>query len=234
MGDDAGAITDTTKVGGMLLAAFKAGQTEEIVWTDVNVGDLVITVASDAMKAPLGDRASVRLPVSYAETIEICAALGCVVQDQAMCDAMFGQAKAQLNFVGLVMTAADTELMDSAGFVFKFDDGVQKQLAASPPAPGDLVFGAWKLWILNPVITLRGAVNYGFWDKSKRPPAPIQTVGDMHDPSHYDYSQLLQPVKRMARQANGDAVDLLDYFATQDKVPAKYLDPYRTTPAADA
>src|SRR5215213_1158756 len=93
-----------SKTGGLLLSAFRAGQTEEIRWVEVQVGDLVITVAEDAMKAPLGDQKGVRLPVSYAEAVAICRELGCIPPTQAMCDAMFSQAKAKLHFVPLVRT----------------------------------------------------------------------------------------------------------------------------------
>ncbi len=213
---------------GLLLAAFEAGQVEEIVWTEVAVGDLVVTAAADALKAPLGDLTGVRLPVSYAETISICARMECVAPTQAICDAMFAAAKPQLGLVALVRTAADAERMATVGFVEQFHDGVEKQLEEKPAAPGDLVFGAWKRWILHPRIVEKGAVNYGFWDLSRRPPAPVQTVGGQHDAGHYDYSQLLQPVKRLARNATtGETVDLLDWFAAQDHVPAAYLAPYR-------
>jgi hypothetical protein len=218
----------TAKAGGLLLAAFEAGQTEDILWTDVTVDDLIVTVASDAMKAPLGDATGVRLPVSYTETVSICTRLECVAPTQAICDAMFAQAKAQLGLVALVHTAADTLSMDTVAFVQKFNDGVEAQLRAKPVEPGELIFGAWKLWILHPRIVEKGAVNYGFWDLTKHPPSPVQTVGGQHDASHYDYSQLLQPVKRLARRAGtGDTVDLLEYFEAHDQVPAAFLDPYR-------
>jgi GH25 family lysozyme M1 (1,4-beta-N-acetylmuramidase) len=216
-----------TKVGGLLIEAFRAGKTKEIVWTEVTVDDLVITVASDAMKADVGARAGVRLPVSYQETISICAALGCVAPTQAMCDAMFAQARAQLGFVALQTSAESAARMGTVDFALEFADGVEKQMKGLVLRPGDLVFGAWKLWILNSRIARNGAVNYGFWDKRRSPPAPIQGPFGLHDAEYYDYSQLLQPVKRMARKVTGERVDLLEYIAQHDQVPVKYLDPYR-------
>ncbi|HMY21217.1 MAG TPA: hypothetical protein PKA58_33075, partial [Polyangium sp.] len=65
-------LAPNAKTGGLLLQAYRNAETEEIRWVDVKLGDLIITVASDAMKAPLNDRGFVRLPVSYKETIEIC------------------------------------------------------------------------------------------------------------------------------------------------------------------
>src|SRR5262249_37904977 len=97
------AMSDRT--GGRLLQAHKIGGVDEIQWTEVEVGDLTLTVASAALRGSLDDRTGVRLPVSYQETIQICRELGCVAPTQAMADAMFAQAKAQLTFVPLVRTA---------------------------------------------------------------------------------------------------------------------------------
>jgi hypothetical protein len=222
----------TSKVGGLLLAAFREGQTDEIHWTDVTVDGMIVTVASDAVKAPLNGRPGVRLPVSYEEAITICTALGCISPTQKICDAMFAQAKAQLGAIPLVLKASDTNKMGTVEFVLKFHDRAEKALAPLGLAPGDLVFGAWKLWLLHPRIVERGAVNYGFWDKTRKPVKVIQTPGGQHDAKHYDYSQLLVPVKRMARKADtGEPVDLLDYIAKRDKVPARCLEPYKTAPA---
>lgn len=220
-------LAPNAKTGGLLLRAFQEGETEEIRWVDLPLDDLVITVASDAMKAKVNDRGFVRLPVTYKETIEICRDLECIAPTQAMCDAMFVHAKSQLNFVGLVRTAADSAKMSSVEFALKFHDGVEKQLAAANQADPSLIVGAWKYWILHQRLNVLGAVNYGFWDKSKRPAQVIQTAGARHDAAHYDYSQLIQPVMRKARKAStGEEVDLLEYIAQKEKIPAKYLDVY--------
>lgn len=226
-------VSPASRSGGLLVNAFNAGALEEIHWVDVTVGDLIVTVASDALKAKVNDREHVRLPVSYKETVSLCRSLGCVPPTKAIADAMFAQAKVQCNFVGLVRTAADSARMATVEFTFRFNDGVQKQLPADLP-PGSLLAGAWKYWILHPRMVTRGACNYGFWDKSKKPPVTIQTPGGMHDASHWDYSQLLQPVKRMAKKAaTGEEVDLLSVIATTEKIPEKYLAPFMTeVPAA--
>lgn len=218
-------LAPNAKVGGLLLRAFEDGKTEEIRWVDVTVGDIVITVASDAMKGPLNDQ-MVRLPVSYRETILLCRQLDCIAPTQAMCDAMFAQAKSQTLAVPLVMQASDSAKMMNVEFIMKFHAGVEKQLAAlNQPDPG-LICGAWKYWLINQRLNVLGAVNYGFW-KSKKPPSVFQTPGARHDPAHYDYSQLLQPVKRMAKRVDtGEEVDLLKYLADKEKIPAKYLDVY--------
>lgn len=229
MNDDQGTtLPGSAKAAGLLLTAFREGRTEEIQWTDVTVDGIIVTVATDAMKATINDKVGVRLPVSYAEAITICTALGCVSPTQKICDAMFAQAKAQLTAVPLVMTASDATRMSDVDFVLRFHDRVQNQLVATDAAAADLVFGAWKLWLLHPRLVERGAVNYGFWDKSHKPVRVIQTPGAQHDPAHYDYSQLLVPVKRMAKRVGtGEPVDLLDYIASTEKVPTRFLDPYR-------
>lgn len=223
------------KAAGLLLAAFRAGQTEPLTWIDIPCGDLVITVSKDAMKGPVRDKTGVRLPVTYREAVEICHNIDCVAPTKEMADAMFALANSQLNFVPLVRTAADSAKMTSVDFTLKFHEGVEKQLAGKAVENQGLVFGAWKLWILHPRIVERGAVNYGFWDKSKRPAAPIQTVGGQHDAGHYDYSQVFQPVKRWARHAKtGEVVDLLEYLATKGRIPEKYIEPYRFGPGSFA
>jgi len=222
------------KTGGLLLKAFEEGKTDAITWIDVKVGNLVITVASDAMKATVDGRSGVRLPVSYDETVTICRAMDCVAPTQAMCDAIFAQAKPETSLVALVRTAADSLKMGSVEFTLRFHDGVEKQLAALGHVPGNLVAGAWKYWILHRRIVERGAVNYGFWDKSRKPPRPVQTVGGRHDALHYDYSQLLQPVKRYARdEKTGASVDLLEYIAKNDGVPQRYLGVFDKGAAVD-
>lgn len=227
-------LAPSAKTGGLLFDAFRAGKTKDIRWVDVKFGELVITVASDAMKAPLEDRGFVRLPVSYKETIQICQDLDCVAPTKEICDAMFAQAKTQLTFVPLVRSAADSAKMCTVEFVLKFHEGVEKQLAAANQIDQGLICGAWKYWLLNQRLSLRGAVNYGFWDKSQKPPRVIQTVGACHDASHYDYSQLLQPIKRLARRADtGAEVDLLDYFAAKDKILRNYLDVYQKSDVLD-
>ncbi|MBK9264047.1 MAG: N-acetylmuramoyl-L-alanine amidase [Polyangiaceae bacterium] len=222
-------LAPNAKTGGLLLKAFQNGETEEIRWVEVTLGDLIITVASDALKAPLNDRGFVRLPVTYKETIEICRDLECIAPTQAMCDAMFAQAKSQTLAVPLVIRASDSAKMPTVEFVLKFHDGVEKQLAGVGQEDRGLICGAWKYWLLHPRLNVLGAVNYGFW-KSKKPPSVYQTPGARHDPAHYDYSQLLQPVQRKARRVStGEEVDLLEYVAQKEKIPAKYLDVYQPT-----
>lgn len=221
-------IKESSPAAGLLRRAFEAGATEPLAWVDIAVGELTVTVAADAMKAPLLGASGVRLPVSYRDSVALCRALGCVAPDRAICDAMFAQARPQLDHVGLVATKEDAKHMREVGFALKFHRRVEARLAAATRDPGAPVFGAWKLWILHPWLAKRGAVNYGFWDLSRRPPTPIQTPGARHDAAHDDYSQLFQPVRRLARRTvDGAEVDLLDELARDGRIPKRFLDAYR-------
>ena len=117
-------VPRSSKAGGLLLAAYRAGQTEEITWVEVQVGDLLIMVAQDAMKARINDQAGVRLPISYRDQVALCREMGCVSPTQAMADAMFARANPQLNFVPLVRTASDSMKMGTVDFTLRFHDGV--------------------------------------------------------------------------------------------------------------
>lgn len=222
-------LTESSPAGGLLVAAYDRGETLPLSWVEVRVRDLIVTVASDAMKATVLGRAGVRLPATYEESVRLCRALGCVAPDVAICNAMFAQAAAPIGYVGLVKTSADERRMRTVSFTLRFNERVEAKIATHATAPGALVFGAWKLWIMHRELKRRGAVNYGFWSFSTKPPSPIQTPGARHDARHYDYSQLFQPVQRYARKADGGAtVDLLDEFARVDAVSARFLDAYRT------
>jgi len=218
------------KAGGLLLSAYRSGAAEGLAWIEIPFGDLIITVATDAMKGPVGDLQGVRLPVSYNEAIELCRELDCISPTKEIADAMFTHAATQLACVPLVRTAADsTKLMD-LDFTLRFHGEIEKQLAEKGAPASGLAFGAWKLWILHPRVLEKGAVNYGFWGPNKQ---PIQTPGGQHDARHYDYSQLFQPVKRLARNRDtGEVIDLLEYLAQRYRASEKLLDPYRLAPGS--
>lgn len=210
------------------MKALEEGAAEAIDWVEITVDDLIIEVAADAMKADLGGKSGVRLPISYRETVEACRRLGAVAPTVAIADAMFAQARTRLGFVPLVRTAADSARMATVDFTLKFHDGVERQLARAGHATGTLAAGAWKYWLLHKRLEERGAVNYGFWDLSRKPPSPIQTVGGCHDASHWDYSQLFQPVRRIARRiGSGEEVDLLEYIEKKERVAPRFLQVYR-------
>jgi len=170
---------------------------------------------------PFQDRDTVRMPVSYQETVAICFDKGWVAPTKAICDAMYKAAK-----VKLVATTLDPNKdMGSVGHTLTFNDRVQQALDTKKYDDGDLIFGAWKLWILDPMLKGKnGAVNYGFWEANGK---VIQTPGSRHDNKHWDYSQLLQPCLRWAKDAKTKAsVDLLQWIQTDLKLDKSLLDPF--------
>lgn len=218
-------LADDADAGGLLTEAFQAGELGPIHWTEVELDDLVVTVAADAVKAPIDGR-MLRLPISYAEAIPILRALDCISPTYQMCLKLHAQARLRPQFHGLVHDAVSASKMKTVGFTRRFDAAIEAQLPADAD-PTALRFGPWKLWLLDAGIAVRGAVNHGFWDQTKVPPAPIQVRGTAHNAAHYDYSQVLQPVRRMARRkADGAAVDLLAWQGITGRVPAAYLLPY--------
>lgn len=207
--------------GGLLLQAIKDDKHEPIQWVHLHVGPLVVQMARDAVAAKVGGQV-IRLPMSYADTVEACKLLGCIVPTKEIVDAAYEQSSrdGRLVFHGLVRSEADTAKMTSLEFSQRFNAGIDKQLREKPH--NGMVAGPWKYWILHPRIVEKGAVNYGGFDSSGK---PIQTVGGRHDATHFDYSQLLQPVLRTAT-LNGRLIDLVDHFQ-QIGLPKKYVEAYK-------
>lgn len=180
--------------GGRLLSAAQAGKLDPINWATIRLGDLDVEVAADALSAE-----GVRWPVTFNESIEIARALGAILPTKAIADAMVANAAVRIEAM-----PQDVATMMSENTSRKFSAAIDKTINGRP----GLRAGGWKHWILDPRLTTsKGAVNYGFWQGNK----PIQSVGGMHNAQHYDYSQLLQPVKRYAKKApTGESVDLLE------------------------
>lgn len=212
--------------GGLLLQAIRDNAVEPAEWIDVVVGDIIVKMARDAFKAPIAGK-STRLPVSYADTVEVCRRMNCIAPTKDIVDAAYrecnpfeGNDSRRLVFTGLVRSEADYARMGSIDFAERFSRSIDKQLEAKPRA--GVICGPWKYWILHPRIVERGAVNYGAFDLAG---LPIQTVGGRHDASHFDYSQLLQPVQRAARMRDGRPIDLVDYFISKG-LPRSYVEAF--------
>jgi hypothetical protein len=204
---------------GLLLAAAERGELDTIQWTEIDAGGgLLVTVSNDALKAKIPEvERPIRLPASYAETIEICKALGCLPPTQAVSDAIWAAAAVIVPPHGLVITAADVQLMNTVEWSIKHNDAID----AANLDPSLLVADVGKDWILDNGIAQRGAVNYG-WRVSKT--HLLQPLGHAHDAAHWDYSQVLRAVKREA-VLNGTTIDLLDYLL--GTVDDRFLEPYR-------
>lgn len=235
--------------GGILLACVKAKKYVEPTWVSVTMPDgLIVEATADAVQGtiavknpPLIDEltpdviaalsaeekatlskpsvftSNWRLPVTYAEQVEIAKQLGAVSPTKEIWDQCFFKA----------LTKADPrpELVKGKDGL---PDGSMEQTNLHDQTLGNakttLFRDVGKGWILHPKLTVSGAVNYGWFEKSTQ--RPIQGVGTQHGPNHYDYSQTCVLVKRYA-QRNGQKVDLLEEFEKQG-IARRFLDVYRT------
>jgi hypothetical protein len=219
---------DSTSSGGLLARAFADGSIAPIEWVDVELDGLRITVASDAVAAAVDDEL-LRLPVSYEEQVAICREHEWVSPWLELCARMVKEAKRKPRSQGLVRDGhpKDQEEMKRLGFTRKFSTRLDVKFSE---LPAGLAAGPWKWWILHALLAVRGAVNHGAYGEVT-PGVPVQGLGTAHDPKHWDYMQIFQPVKRWAVDiASGRHVDLLKYLAAHG-IPARFLEPYRGAPA---
>lgn len=221
-------MTTSRSSGGLLLAAVLAGEHVPPTWAEVELsGGLVVCVATDALRARVPEAETpIRLPASYAETIAICRALGCLPPTREISDAVWHAAAVQVIPRGLVMTAADAAQMTTVEWSLRHEAGIETQLRAAR-ARGEAIDGALiadvgKDWLLDNGIVRRGAVNYGWRSLTG---APLQPLGHMHDAAHWDYSQVLRLVSRGAH-LEGEAVDLLDVLVHRG-LAKEWAAPYR-------
>ena len=205
--------------GGLLLAAAERGELAPIQWTEIDAGGgLVVTVSCDALKARIPEvERPLRLPVSYAETIVICRALGCLPPTRAVSDAIWSAAAVIVSPRALVRTMADTRMMRTVEWSIRHNDAIDRV----DLDPALLVADVGKDWILDNGLARRGAVNYG-WRLNKG--RLLQPLGHAHDASHWDYSQVLRAVRREA-VLNGTTIDLIDYLL--GTVDNRFLEPFR-------
>ncbi len=191
---------------GLLLQAVKSGTIEPIRWAKIPMGDLTLTVAADALRAPVGGD-SLRLFASWPETIEICREIakdsgGCIAPSKQIADAIYATAPTKTAFHSLVRPddpESGGAKMHTIDFVKKYNADVDAQIAAKRGGDG-LVSGHEKYWILHPRLseTVRStgrpaAINYGAWDASGN---VLQSPGGRHDIEYVgDYSQLVRPVQ---------------------------------------
>ncbi len=205
--------------GGLLLAAAESGELGEIFWTEVDVGGgLKVTVSNDALKGTIPEMDHpIRLPASYTETIAICKGMKCLPPTAKISDAIWAAAAVIVAPRPLVMNAADARMMSTVEWSIRHNNAVE----ATKLDPAVLAADVGKDWVIDNGISVRGAVNYG-WRLNKT--KLLQSLGHMHDASHWDYSQVLRVVQRSAT-LNGEEVDLLDYLAPT--INKRFLDPYR-------
>src|SRR4051812_15722342 len=111
---------------GLLLAAAERGELDTIQWTEIDAGGgLLVTVSNDALKARIPEvERPIRLPVSYAETIVICNALGSLPPTQAVSDAIWAAAAVIVPPRALVFNATDVQLMNTVEWSIRHNDAI--------------------------------------------------------------------------------------------------------------
>lgn len=216
---------------GVMAQAVRDGAFTEPAFVDVPMGDLTLSVGTDTLK-----KDGLRLMVSWPETIEIAKTYDWIAPSKKIADAVYAAAPTKTSFHSLV-TASDPESggakMHTLEFAKRYNADVDAQLAAKGWDSSTLQSGAEKYWILSPRLaeTVKAtgapaAVNYGDWDASGK---PLQSPGAMHDVNYPgDYSQLFRPISRYARDAQGNQVDLLDWMVTNDDVPQRFADLFKS------
>lgn len=198
-----------------LADAVESGRSLEITWIDVTCrkSGLVLTVPRLPLACMIGDRPTYA-SLSYAEQVRICRALGCVSSTYEWYLDIWHASAVKLTPKPLVRTAADAAAMGTLQFLLRENDEFEKQLALFGGAleqNTSFPRGFCKQWIIHPKMAdlgKRGACNVGFRSPNG---VEIQTPGGRHNDSHLDYSQWAWDLpKRTARDAKGNAVDLLD------------------------
>lgn len=215
-------------VKGLLLDAVKQKEHEPITLVEVAMGDIIFKAAQDAVKVRV-DGQALRLGCSYNDSINMCRELGgFIVPSQKICDAMY-VASNRLVF----HSTQNIKNMAKLSEAIVFNRDIDAQIAAK--GQGAPNFGAWKLWILNGRLSepckdngFPAAINYGGWGPGFKSRCGnvscAQSVGAQHDRTHYDNSQLFQPVKRYARRiSDGSEVDLLDWMEINDIYDGKKI-----------
>lgn len=220
-------LTTSRSSGGLLLRAVLAGEHVPPTWADVTLpGGLTVCVATDALRARVPESTTpIRLPASYAETIAICRALGCLPPTRDISDAVWAAAAVHVAPRGLVMNARDAMQMATVAFSVRHNAGIEEALRGAnyPEIPdGSLVADVGKDWLLDNALGVHGAVNYGWRVDAHH---MLQPLGDTHNAAHWDYSQVFRAVKREAR-LDGEAVDLLDVHVRRG-LAERWAAPYR-------
>lgn len=211
----------TTKVtsglaGGRLVEAVKAGQIEAPVWIEVPwpAAGVVVQVSADALRAPVDGR-SLRVPVTWRETLEIARRLECVPLTAELSDLIWQAAKVKLDPRPLGTWNTPDEQKESSRqqpsleWCQRFTASLDNQIGTRA---GELAADVGKDWIFSPRLLLRPqlGVTYG-WRYSSGKPIQGQGPDDKipaHNDSHYDYSQTLRLVQRTAV----DGTDLLKVY----------------------
>jgi hypothetical protein len=221
---------------GILLAAVKADATDPAMWTWVRVeDDLEILVMNDALKCEVGGTPHVRAPVSWAEMREVARLLGCVPPLKEWVDAIYAQATFHPTFVGLVNNPGDDKLMNTVGFVLKYHQQLEAQLAkAGIDTSTTFVEPIAKWWVFSdrmPNWEAKYGVQgvAGLYGSPNTNGTRIQPDSAVHDAAHSDYSMVARLVSAWGRRPSnpGEAVDLIKLMQETKPQLAAYIGLFR-------
>lgn len=236
------AFVSSASAGGLLRRAVEQGIHEQPTWIEVPFAGLTVRVGAHALRANVGGRL-LRLPVSYADVIAISKRLGWIAPTAGLADAIWMAAKLRISPApqgdfSTPAAAADTSRrMSTLEFVAAHDRAIEAKIPAN--RRGELAGTEGKDWILSKRNLLKprdgggkAGTTYG-WHQLPGG-EPIQGLGPdasgpAHSDQHFDYSQTLRPIQRMARRADGTEVDLADELVRLG-LPAAVLAPFKTAP----
>lgn len=208
--------------GHRLLQAVQAGQIEPPTWIEVpwTAAGVVLRVSADALRAPV-DGKSLRLPVSWAESMEIDRALDCVPLTAEISDLIWQASTMKVDPRPLgewstpEQQKASSVGMRSLDWCARFTDSLDSRIAGH----SGLVADVGKDWILSPRLLLQPAlgVTYGWRYSTGK---PIQGLGSekelpAHNDQHYDYSQ----TKRLVQRWTVDGQDVLKVYQSRGLDP---------------
>jgi hypothetical protein len=251
-------IDPSAPVTGILLAAVQQGTYDPPGWRWVSFPDwnIEILVMTDALRCALGSTPSVRVPITWADARQACAALGCILPTARMVDAIYAAADFRPHAVGMTNTAADIQRMATAGMVLQYHQQLEAQLAewrAKQQSSGPVTTSGWsdtgdplfepvgKWWVFDGPAMIRHVKDYGndvtalygFFDDAGKPKQPIAGV---HNAWHIDYSMVFRAVSAWARNpGDTDAtIYLPDLMCQRMPEIATYIRMFLPTPTQPA
>lgn len=205
-------------VRGMLLQAVNNGTYEEPTWIKVPWKGHTVLVGAHVLRTSVNGRL-LRLGTSWTEAKEITKTRGWIPPTAELSDAIWQAAKVRLK-----VPWQGAQDMMSVGRAELFNAALDKQIPSDKW--DELAADEGKDWIWSNRLLGSArtggpaAVNYGGRDANGK---PVQALGPpeaptAHDAAHYDYSQVLRPIKRMTEEGK----DLVDVFIDSGIDPAVF------------
>ncbi len=213
---------------GLLSSAVAKGEVEEPTWVKVEWDGLELSVGAHALRAKVGDHV-LRLPVNWKETLTICKTLGLCPPTSNISDAIWKAATVRAapvpmgNFSTPEKAAATSKKMGKLEYALVHNENVDSEIPTDKFQ--ELCASEGKDWILSKrnLTKPTAATTYGWHQESGK---PIQGLGPdnsppAHNNEHYDQTQVLRPIRRVARRvSDGKSVDLAAELVARGLPPA--------------